>query len=329
MLGLLLMAACDVRAANPSVTQAFASPFSTAAAPDDRDRALGPLPQSVELDPGKVALGKRLWTDTRVSGDGHVACSHCHVFALGGANGLARGQLPGRKTVSVNVPSVFNTAFDFRFGWSGRFEDIGEILDIAIASPAVMASSWPTAAASLAQDAALMQAFAASYPEGLSAGSLREVLAFYVLSLATPNARFDRHLRGELALSDEEEAGYALFRDYGCVSCHQGINIGGNLLQRFGVVQDYFASRAAVTPADQGLFVATQREEDRHVFRVPSLRNVARTAPYFHDGSAATLGDAIRDMAQYQLGRTLSSDQIDQIAAFLRTLTGELDGVAL
>jgi cytochrome c peroxidase len=327
MFGVLLMAACDARAGNPPIAQAFESPFSTAAAPDDR--ALAALPQRVELDSGKVRLGKRLWTDTRVSGDGQVACSHCHVFSLGGANGLARGQLPGRKAVAVNVPSIFNTAFDFRFGWSGRFEDIGEILDIAIASPSVMASSWPKAAASLAYDAALVQAFAASYPEGLSAGSVRDVLALYVLSLVTPNARFDRYLRGELALSEEEEAGYALFRDYGCVSCHQGINIGGNLLQRFGVVHDYFANRVTVTPADQGLFAATQREEDRHVFRVPSLRNVARTAPYFHDGSAATLGDAIRAMAQYQLGRTLSSDQTDQIAAFLHTLTGELDGVAL
>jgi cytochrome c peroxidase len=180
-----------------------------------------------------------------------------------------------------------------------------------------MANTWERAAASLAG--------AQAYP-GLTAQSMREALAFYCLSLVTPNARFDRYLRGTLQLTAAEHAGYDLFRTYGCVSCHQGINIGGNLLQRFGVMRDYFAERVRGTPADDGLFNATQRPEDRHVFRVPSLRNVALTAPYFHDGSVPTLEGAIETMALFQLGRSLSEGQIDQIAAFLRSLTGELDG---
>ena len=154
---------------------------------------------------------------------------------------------------------------------------------------------------------------------------MRELLAIYSLSLVTPNSRFDRHLRGEVALAPEEQRGYDLFRDYGCVSCHQGINIGGNMLQRFGVMRRTTSRIAAsVQPADLGLFAADRREEDRYVFRVPSLRNVALTAPYFHDGSAATLEHAATIMARYQLGRDLAPEQAAQIAAFLRTLTGEL-----
>ena len=130
----------------------------------------------------------------------------------------------------------------------------------------------------------------------------------------------------ELALRDDEQRGYDLFRDYGCISCHQGINVGGNMLQKFGVMRDYFAGRSDLTPADQGLFAKTGWEEDRYVFRVPSLRNVALTAPYFHDGSRATLEDAVTAMANYQLGRELNAEQAGQIAAFLRTLTGELQG---
>lgn len=247
----------------------------------------------------------------------------------GGANGEPRSNLPGRGPVAVNVPSIFNMAFEFRFGWSGRFEDIGEQLDAAMALPTAMAGTWQRAAAALAHDVGYTGAFAEVYPDGVTAHNVRDALAIYSLSLITPNARFDRYLRGELALSSEEQRGYELFREYGCVSCHQGINIGGNMLQRFGVMRNYFDARGDVKPADMGLFAASKREEDRHVFRVPSLRNVALTAPYFHDGSAASLEQAATVMARYQLGRDLNEAQASDIAAFLRTLTGELNGVAL
>jgi cytochrome c peroxidase len=191
---------------------------------------------------------------------------------------------------------------------------------------AAMAGTWDEATLRLIDDAAIRDAFDRLYSDGLTPFSLREVVALYSLSLITPNSRFDRYLRGELALSSDEQQGYDLFRDYGCISCHQGINVGGNMLQKFGVMRDYFAGRSDLTPADQGLFAKTGREEDRYVFRVPSLRNVALTAPYFHDGSRATLEDAVTTMASYQLGRELSAEQAGQIAAFLRTLTGELEG---
>jgi cytochrome c peroxidase len=201
-------------------------------------------------------------------------------------------------------------------------------MDVAMENRAVFGGTWEHGAQALEHDQEMVAAFREIYPEGLTPQSLREAIAMYCLSLVTPDSKFDRYLREELALDAEEQAGYELFREYGCVSCHQGINIGGNMLQRFGVMRDYFADRGHVAPADYGLYTATSREEDRFVFRVPSLRNVALTAPYFHDGSATTLEQAVDVMALYQLGRSLSPEDVARIVAFLRTLTGELSGQA-
>lgn len=326
----LLSIACVACGGSPESTASaattFPTPFSTEEAPATGDRALAALPRRLNLDAQKVELGSKLFRDARVSGDGKLACSDCHAFDRGGANGQAFSKFPGRKTGSVNVPSVFNSAFSFRFGWAGNLEDIGQQLDAAMESRAAMSGSWDEATLRLSNDRAIRVAFERVYSDGLTPLNLREVLAIYSLSLITPDSRFDRSLRGELALSSDEQHGYDLFRDYGCISCHQGINVGGNMLQRFGVIRDYFAGRTDLTPADQGLFAKTGREEDRHVFRVPSLRNVALTAPYFHDGSRATLEDAVTTMARYQLGRELTTEQAGQISAFLRTLTGELQG---
>jgi cytochrome c peroxidase len=222
------------------------------------------------------------------------------------------------------VPSVFNVAFNARFAWNGRFADIGQQLDAAMSSRAAMNASFQQAARVVSRDPALSRAFEAVYAGGVSPGAVREALAVYCLSLVTPDARFDRYLRGELTLSAAEQSGYELFRELGCISCHQGVNLGGNLLQRFGVVVDYFAVHGSHSPADDGLFEETRDPADLHVFRVPSLRNVAVTAPYFHDGSAAELAQAVRDMAQFQLGRTLSQAETSAIVAFLEALSGEL-----
>ena len=327
---MLWIAGCAASSADPTAVRVFPTPFSTDEAPGTAaESPFAPLPLKLDLDETKVALGEPLFRDSRLSGDGTVACNDCHALDRGGANGLARSKLPTRPPVGVNVPSIFNGAFYFRFGWNGRFADIGEQLDVAMELPSAMAGTWTKAVAALRSDAAIVRAFAAVYPEGLTPDSLREAVAVYSLSLLTPNARFDRYLRGEIALGAEEERGYELFREYGCVSCHQGIDIGGNMFQRFGVMQDYFADRGDLTPADMGLFAHTKRPEDKFVFRVPSLRNVALTAPYFHDASATTLEQAVVTMARYQLGRALAEDQTLAIVAFLRTLTGELHGKPL
>jgi cytochrome c peroxidase len=175
-----------------------------------------------------------------------------------------------------------------------------------------------------------LNTFERIYSDGLTQFNIKDAIIAYELSLTTPNARFDRFLRGDKkALTASEKEGYQLFKGYGCISCHQGMNVGGNLFQPFGIIGNYFTDRGKVTHADLGRFNVTQDEADRHVFRVPSLRNVALTPPYFHDGSAQTLEKAIAVMVKYQLGRPLEQEQIERIAQFLRTLTGEYRGKQL
>jgi cytochrome c peroxidase len=296
----------------------------------DVPSAIEPLPTQVDVDPAEAALGERLFADPRLSGDQRVSCADCHVLSRGGANGESHSSLPARsRPVALNVPSIFNLAFDFRFGWDGRYKTLEQQLDFAMGSAAAMHGSFAAAAASLAADGSVGRSFAGAFSAGLTADTLRAALVAYCRSAITPNARFDRYLRGELTLHEDEQAGYEAFRDYGCISCHQGINVGGNMLQRLGVMKPYFTGARSISQADLGRFNETHDERDRHVFRVPSLRNVARTAPYLHDGSAETLEQVVEVMARYQLGRELPAAESRQIVAFLRTLTGEYRGQPL
>lgn len=189
-----------------------------------------------------------------------------------------------------------------------------------------MDTDWASVEAALRADAGYRAAFATIYHGEMGRAELIDALAAYQRSLLTPNSRFDRYLRGEPhAITPEEQRGYELFKSYGCVACHQGVNIGGNLYQQFGVFADPFAGRAQ-SEADLGRFVLTGDPADRHVFRVPSLRNVALTAPYFHDGRESSLSGAVTLMARSQLGRSLPEADTALIVAFLRTLTGEYRG---
>jgi cytochrome c peroxidase len=193
-------------------------------------------------------------------------------------------------------------------------------------NPNVMNMTFPEIVERLKASPEYAPTFNAIYG-GVSEANFREALATYERSLNTPGARFDRFLRGETdAIDDDERRGFELFKSHGCSSCHQGVNVGGNLLQRFGVLKDYFAGRT-IEEADLGLYTVTKLEADKHVFRVPSLRNVALTAPYFHNGSVQTLDEAVRIMAEYQLGRPLAAEQTRLIVAFLGTLTSDLEQV--
>lgn len=160
------------------------------------------------------------------------------------------------------------------------------------------------------------------YENGVTEDTIIDAIVAYESSLITPNAPFDRYLRGDQnALLPKAQEGYRLFKAYGCVSCHQGVNVGGNIFQKFGVLGDYFADRGNITEADYGRHNVTGQEADRFVFRVPSLRNVAETPPYFHDGSAETLEKAISVMVKYQLGRPIPAEDVQRIAEFLRSQT--------
>jgi cytochrome c peroxidase len=315
-------ASCGDDAGTPPVDPEPAMPsaprLSTAEDP------IEPLRAPVGLVPARVALGRRLFADPILHERGTAACTHCHV-AESGADPRPRSQIEGQEATSMNSPTMFNVSLNYKFTWTGRFVDMETQLEAPITSPRLMATTFPKIVARLSAHAEYPSLFAAAYPDGLSEANLRDSLVEYQRSLVTLDAPFDRWLRGEeAAIDDDARAGYGIFKDHGCISCHQGANVGGNMVQKFGVLADYFALRGGpISEADLGLYTVTKREEDRHVFRVPSLRNVALTAPYFHDGSAATLEQAVRTMSEVQLGRRLSPEQVRLVVAFLGSLTGE------
>jgi cytochrome c peroxidase len=278
-----------------------------------------PVPAPPAADPARVRLGERLFGDRQLSGDGTRACASCHDLAHGGAEGHARPIGAGGQPLDYNAPTVFNAVLSFRLNWRGNFRSIEELTEAVLLDPRLMGTSWDALQARLRADPSLLADFQAAYGAEPGREQVLDALASFQRSLLTPDAPFDRYLRGQRsALTPEQERGWDLFKGYGCIACHQGVNVGGNLFQRFGI----FAERQAAVPADLGRFTLTGQERDRRVFRVPGLRNVALTAPYFHDGSAATLEEAVRIMAHSQLGRTLQEQEVGQIAQFLHSLTG-------
>lgn len=285
-----------------------------------------PIPPRAELlgDARQVELGRRLFFDPVLSRDGSVRCVDCHPFEHGGADPRPRSLGVGGVRGGVQAPSVFNLAFNHCYNWDGRTCDLAAHALIPIENPKVMDMSADGLVAALAGADGYTEQFAAAYADGLTAANVAHALGAYERTLVTPNAPLDRWLLGDDdALTGEQLAGYRLFKELGCPSCHQGTNVGGNLFQRFGVLIEPGAGRDALPDDYRGRERVSKRPEDRGVLRVPSLRNVALTAPYFHDASAATLADAVRRMARHQLGHVLSGEQVASLVLFLGTLTGE------
>lgn len=319
-----LLAGCELERGDSDMPRWHLPPTESANA----ESPFAPLPASLGLPPHKVELGRRLFEDPRLSGGGDRSCADCHELTAGGvAPGESRSNHPLTQGGPYNVPTVFNVAFNFRFNWQGQYESLEDHLSGPMMSAQVMnVSSWESLVARLRPiyDDAFV---AAGYRGGVSEVTIRDALATYQRSLVTPDSRFDRALRGELQLTPEEARGHSLFLDVGCVSCHQGVNIGGNMFQRYGVMTSPF-DRPEVE-RDYGRMLITGEESDAYVFRVPSLRNVAITAPYFHDGSARTLEEAVQRMAWVQIGYQLSDDEVSDMVTFLQTLTGEYQGFSL
>ena len=286
---------------------------------------LEPIPTRAD----NVALGERLFGDTRLSRGGNLACASCHNLSRGGTDGRSRSQ-GSFGTHDFNALSVFNVALNHRLNWRGTVRIIEEESEAVITDPGLMGGHWTEILKRLAAEESYRTSFGAIYGPQWSKADVLDALAEFQRSLVTPNSRFDRYLKGDrAAISSAEERGFRLFENYGCVACHQGANVGGNLFQKFGIFAEPFSGRGAVTEADLGRYTLTGREEDRSVFRVPSLRNVALTAPYFHDGSVQELDRAVAIMARTQLGRELPQGETDLIVQFLGTLTGEYAGVPL
>jgi cytochrome c peroxidase len=262
------------------------------------------IPPPPAVMPSKLALGELLFQDSRLSHDGTRACSSCHDTHSNGASSNRRDTAPDGSELLFNTATVFNAALSFRLNWEGNFRTLEAQAEASLDNPGVMATSVNEVVRRLNADPEMMHRFAEAYGHGPDRESLLDAIATYERSLVTPGSRFDRWLDGDSeALSTAERNGYQLFKSLGCSSCHQGVNVGGNLYERHGI----FHPLASPKP---------------EVLRVPSLRNVATTPPYFHDGSAPTLSEAVRRMASAQLDRTLSDQQIDAIVAFLNTLTG-------
>lgn len=289
-----------------------------------------PIPLGLDLNENQVKLGEKLFHDPKLSGNNRISCASCHNLQTGGTDRLPRSLGINGAVGDRNSPTVFNSGFNFKQFWDGRSENLVDQIDGPIENPSEMGSSWPEIIGKLQRESDYVYMFDKLYRDGIKKDNITDAIATFVRSLYTPNSRFDKFLRGDSeAITESEKEGYRQFKASGCVSCHQGMNVGGNMFQTIGIMADYFGDRGDIIAEDPGRFNVTGDEGDRHLFKVPSLRNVALTAPYFHDGSVPTLEGAVAIMAKYQLGRQLSSKDIDLIVKFLHTLTGEYKGQAL
>ncbi len=298
--------------------------YSFALAKPLLNEPITPIPEPTINSPKQVELGRLLFHDVRLSQHNQISCASCHSLKHGGADGQIVSTGVNSSKGLVNSPSIFNSSLNFRQFWDGRANSLLSQIDDPISNPLEMNSSWPEILAKLEQDPFYVKQFKLAFKTGLSIINIKAAIIAFEESLLTPNSRFDLYLKNTPdAITEKELEGYRLFKQYGCASCHQGVAIGGNLFQRFGVMGDYFATRGNITAADLGRFMVTRNEKDKYVFKVPSLRNVALTAPYFHDGSASTLEDAVSIMMLYQLGRIPDKQVINKIVLFLHTLTGQ------
>lgn len=275
--------------------------------------------------PDKLALGAMLFFDPRISSTHSISCASCHSIGLGGADNSPTSAGFHGKRGARNSPTVFNSAFNFAQFWDGRAKDLEQQAGGPMINPVEMASPTSHVAEQLSALPGYRPAFAKVFPNDpapVSIANAQKAIAVFEATLITPNAPFDRYLRGDAAaLDSEQKAGLKLFIDKGCASCHAGVNLGGEIYAKFGAMA---APDALHRPAaDVGRAAVTGKASDTYVFKVPTLRNIALTAPYFHTGSEQDLMEVINVMASAQLGQSLTPVETKRIAAFLGTLTGD------
>lgn len=301
------------------------------AALDKANEPLQPLPDAVQVNAAKAALGERLFNDKRLSGDDSVACVTCHGLDKGGTDNERFSEGVRQQLGDVNAPTVFNAVFNVRQFWNGRAADLQEQAGGPPFNPIEMDSkNWEQIIGKLSKDAPFTAAFKAVYSGGWSGKDITDAIAEYEKTLITPNSRFDQWLKGKKdALTAEEVEGYERFKAYRCAACHVGKSVGGQSFEYMDLKKDYFADRGNPLGSDEGLKGFTKKAEDLHRFKVPNLRNVELTAPYMHDGTVVTLDEAVRIMGVYLSGMDVPRKDRVSIAAFLRTLTGEFQGKKL
>ncbi|MCK6410294.1 cytochrome-c peroxidase [Thauera sp.] len=309
-----------------SVAVALVVAGSAWAAATVRNEPIKPIDAAKVADPAKIELGKKLWFEPRLSMSGIISCNTCHNLSMGGTDNLKTSIGHGWKAGPVNSPTVYNSSLAIAQFWDGRAADLKEQAGGPIQADVEMNMPHTLAIDILQSIPGYVDEFRRVYgKDRIDIDMITDSIAEFEKTLVTPNARFDKWLMGDdKALSGKELAGYTLFKESGCVACHNGPAAGGTSFQRMGVVEPYKSSSPA-----EGRSAVTGIDADRFNFKVPTLRNVELTYPYFHDGEAATLEQAVDTMGRLQLGRTYSQDEIGSIVAFLKTLTGELPQIAM
>ena len=291
-----------------------------------------PIGREVTVDEAKAALGFALFHDPRLSVDNTVSCATCHALETAGVDNHQYSHGVNDQLGGVNAPTVYNAVYNFVQFWDGRAKTLADQAAGPPLNPVEMASpSFDDIIAKLDADKAFRKEFLAVYPDGITEANITNAIEEFERTLITPDSRFDKWLRGDdSAITADELAGYELFKKYDCATCHVGPNLGGQSYELMGLRRHYFADRGLeLTHEDNGRFKETQLERDRHRFKVPGLRNVEHTWPYYHDGTRETLEDAVRDMGTYQSGVDLTDTEVAQITSFLKTLTGEYQGKLL
>ncbi|WP_372153330.1 cytochrome-c peroxidase [Vibrio renipiscarius] len=274
-----------------------------------------PIPQYVEINRDIAKLGWVLFNDPNLSSNQAISCQSCHDLSTNGAE-TTRVSTGVNGIGLRNSLTVFNSSLNYRFFWDGRSNTLEDQINGPMTNPLEMDSDWSQVEHYVSRSAQYQQLFLSANDLTISSDNIRLALAEFMRSLQTPNSTFDLFLQGdEFALSEQEKRGWDTFQSIGCVQCHQGPNIGGNMMQKLG----YFSE--INTLQDTGKHLVTEKYQDKFYFRVASLRNVAQTAPYFHDGRTPTLEAAIRIMAKGQLGIAMENDTVADIEAFLRTLS--------
>jgi len=273
------------------------------------------IPETTDVNKKIAALGKKIFFDTRLSEDGTFSCNTCHLLDKFGVDGTKTSL--NSRFGKRNSPTLYNSRLNFKQLWDGRADDLLHQLD------ALKFVNWDGFLERLNRDSDISKEFENVFNKEISVDLIKQVIVEYEKTLVTPNSPFDQFLNGdETAISEQAKAGYKLFKNYGCVACHQGANVGGNIMQRFGVIKDI--QLRDVQTNDFGRYNVTKKEWDKFVFKVPSLRLAVHTAPYFHDGSVATIEEAIDVMIEFQLQRSVPANEREDIIEFLKTLPGEM-----
>ncbi|WP_029001247.1 cytochrome-c peroxidase [Azohydromonas australica] len=285
-----------------------------------------PIKAAKPADPALVELGKKLYFDPRLSKSGFISCNSCHNLSMGGTDNLKTSIGHNWQKGPINAPTVLNASFNLAQFWDGRAKTLKDQAGGPVANPGEMAFTHELAVGVLSSIPAYQAEFRKVFKsDAVTIDGVTKAIAAFEETLVTPNSRFDQWLMGKKdALAKDELAGYKLFKESGCTACHNGPAVGGNSFQKMGVVAPYTASSPA-----EGRVAVTGKDADRFNFKVPTLRNVELTYPYFHDGEAATLTQAVDTMGRLQLGRTFTAAENAQIVAFLKTLTGEQPKFAL